>query len=322
MSAAPILNITKDGEQIRSVTIEGEAELGRSEGCLIRLDDRAISRKHALFTATPGGVQVEKKSDFAPLSVNGVECTRALLKEGDVIEIGPYLMRIAEQRTAAGHVSAPQMIPSAGIPVPAPSLEPEEPSNGEVSLGSFDVELPSMPDPLNMTSPQAEEVQSEPEAGSIPPSEQSFDPPDLNFNQNPEPAGEESQPPEYLQTSEVVGDEVPIEVPSFEPPLGDPSEQVDEDALTKLLPTEQLTASLEFADGLANVTHFDLEEEASIGRGKACDIVLKDKKASRKHAVIRRQGSTFVIRDLESLSFNSRATTSSELGILNSHSRR
>jgi pSer/pThr/pTyr-binding forkhead associated (FHA) protein/tetratricopeptide (TPR) repeat protein len=301
MSAAPILNISKDGETIKSVSIEGEAELGRSEGCLIRLDDRAISRKHALFTSTPGGVQVEKKSDFAPLSVNGVECTRALLKEGDVIEIGPYLMRLAEQRTAAG--ASPVASP-VGIPVPEPTARVEQPLDEEVSFGSFDqvdenAEPPSVPTPLDLAS-VAEPVALEANAA-----EQSFGQvPDLNFNQNAESNPEEiqeAQPPTSVaEPEQVVGDEVPVEIPSFEPAPEQFAEAVDGDAQTKLLPTGKLTASLEFGANVANVTHFELEEEASLGRGKACNIVLKDKKASRKHAIIRRQGSTFIIKDLES----------------------
>src|SRR5271170_5970143 len=98
MRAAAFLNITRDGETIRKVPIEGEAMLGRAEGCVIRLDDRAISRQHALFKAVGDGVQVEKKSIFAPLTVNGQDCTRAVLKEGDIIALGPYLVKLSITR--------------------------------------------------------------------------------------------------------------------------------------------------------------------------------------------------------------------------------
>lgn len=43
MRSAAVLNIIRDGETIRKVPVDGEAMLGRGEGCLIRLDDRAIS---------------------------------------------------------------------------------------------------------------------------------------------------------------------------------------------------------------------------------------------------------------------------------------
>jgi predicted component of type VI protein secretion system len=100
MGAAPILTILKNGETVKSCEIEGEAMLGRSEGCVIRLDDRAISRQHVMFKAVEGGVQVEKKSEFAPLVINGVEQTRAIVREADVISIGPYLMRVSVPKSA------------------------------------------------------------------------------------------------------------------------------------------------------------------------------------------------------------------------------
>src|SRR4051812_30701614 len=94
MGAAPILTIMKNGETIGSQTLDGECLLGRADGCVIRLDDRAISRQHALFRPLPNGVQVERKSEVAPLNINGADCTSALVKEGDVISIGPYLLKI------------------------------------------------------------------------------------------------------------------------------------------------------------------------------------------------------------------------------------
>jgi tetratricopeptide (TPR) repeat protein len=55
---------------------------------------------------------------------------------------------------------------------------------------------------------------------------------------------------------------------------------------------------LSFTPGSANVTEYEFrKQEVLIGRGKACDIVLADKKASRKSALIKRVGSTFVIKD-------------------------
>ena len=108
MGAAPILTILKNGETIKSQSLEGEVMLGRSEGCVIRLDDRAISRQHAVLRPVAGGVQIEKKSEVAPMSVNGAECTRALIKEGDVISIGPYLLKLSmsgvSARSALGSV--------------------------------------------------------------------------------------------------------------------------------------------------------------------------------------------------------------------------
>src|SRR5438552_121035 len=98
MGALPILKITKNGQPLQDKEVDREMLLGRAEDCVIRLDDRAISRQHAVFRPIADGLQVERKSEFAPLSVNGADCTSAVLKEGDVISIGPYLIRLALQK--------------------------------------------------------------------------------------------------------------------------------------------------------------------------------------------------------------------------------
>ena len=95
--SSPVVMIQKNGQLLRSLTLEGsEAILGRAEGCVIRLDDRAVSRQHAVLKSTPGGLTIEKKSHLAPLVVNGAECDSAELREGDEICIGPYVLRISQ----------------------------------------------------------------------------------------------------------------------------------------------------------------------------------------------------------------------------------
>ena len=85
------------------------------------------------------------------------------------------------------------------------------------------------------------------------------------------------------------------------PPEEEPVEQADDDAKTKLTPAAKLSVHLVFEPGAANVTDFELtKDEVSIGRGKNCDIVLNDKKSSRKNAIIRRAGLSFSIKDLDS----------------------
>ena len=55
MGAAPILTILRDGNEIASHTVEGELLVGRDAGCVIRLDDRAISRQHAMIRTNEAG---------------------------------------------------------------------------------------------------------------------------------------------------------------------------------------------------------------------------------------------------------------------------
>lgn len=91
------LTIEKDGEKLQEQKVGDQAVLGRADGCDIRLDDRAISRKHAVIRNVDQGYQIEKQSHFAPLLVNGEDCTSAVLKEGDVVAIGPYLIKVGIQ---------------------------------------------------------------------------------------------------------------------------------------------------------------------------------------------------------------------------------
>ncbi|MGZ3708519.1 MAG: FHA domain-containing protein, partial [Bdellovibrionota bacterium] len=284
MSAAPILTILKNGETVKSHPLEGEAILGRAEDCVIRLDDRAISRQHAVFRATSEGVQIEKKSEFAPLMVNGADCTKAVLREGDVIAIGPYLVKLTMGRASSAQ---PSFQTTAPVLATVTELRPM----GEAAADSAPLSIEPSPPPgepgqvempsLGMSVPDASASAPAMEAVSL----------------DPGP----SETPGLLQNPELPEGETP---PQSEPLMIDSSpalEAIDEDAKTKLTPMAKLSVVLVFEPGTANHTQFELkQDEISIGRGKDCDIVLNDKKASRKNAIIRRAGISFIIKDLES----------------------
>jgi pSer/pThr/pTyr-binding forkhead associated (FHA) protein len=335
MSAAPILTISRDGETIKSVPIEGEAMLGRSEGCVIRLEDRAISRQHAIFrSVSGGGVQVEKKSEFAPLSVNGAECTRAMVKEGDVISIGPYLMRLAFSKAEAGqtpvqapvqlHEAAPaasaavssavpeeDFLSDLGAPpateappsllsAPAPAIEFTSSGNDEaIDLsapigGDEPAEAGGLPtlEAINDFAPNSSEPTLEPDDGILAPDLRLTPTGSIDSSANPSSnfPGNSSGPAE-------------VATPDFSS-LNDfeaPSMDFDGEAKTKVLSNSKVLAKIHFPDGIANVREVELNEgEISLGRGKNCNVVLEDKKASRKHAIIRRSGMGFTLKDLES----------------------
>ncbi|MCM2276607.1 MAG: FHA domain-containing protein [Oligoflexia bacterium] len=274
MGAAPVLDILRDGERIRSCPIEGEIVLGRSEGCVIRLDDRAISRQHAVFRAVAGGVQVEKRSEFAPMMVNGSEVTSAVLKDGDVISIGPYLLRLAAEKAqeetfdkqqSAGALA--EVAPGLTESVASPPLPP--------------VDLAAETGPVEQTPP--EEL---PVAGLA-----------LSDNEEAPAVPGLADGPEPDFPAPRLGDLTgPVSAGT-----GSTPEMIDDDARTKMVASEKVNVRLVFKEGDANVTELELtQDEVSIGRGKTCDIVLNDKKSSRKNAVIRRAGLNFVIKDLGS----------------------
>ena len=274
MGAAAILTISKDGETIRSCPIEGEALLGRADGCVIRLEDRAISRQHALFKPVSGGIQVEKKSIFAPLNVNGNECTTAVLKEGDVISIGPYLMRLTMGTQSS---ASAQPMPD----YPPPSLEPIDESAAMLQP----LEIPG-------AAPDLKELGGADSSGGIPALNIQLDGAGVSTS----PSDGNGMAPEGtpgFENSDSGGNALALQTQSIE--------FIDDDAKTKLTPVAKLSVKLILPPGTANVTEYEIKkEEVSIGRGKNCDIILDDKKSSRKNSLIRRAGVNFSIKDLDS----------------------
>ena len=251
MGAAPVLNIVFKGETIKSVPIEGQMLLGRGEGCVIRLTDRAVSRQHAVLSVSSEGIQIERKSDFAPLSVNGEECSRAVIKEGDVVSIGPYLLKMQTTRAPALAANVGELAPV--IPIEATHV----------------VDLSQMP---------SEELKNTPALLD-----------QVSEALMPEMSLEGSLPDTGSSPLEIE-----MEAPEFSPPL-------DENAATRVLDTGKLQVKLIFPPGSANHSEYEVKSnEISIGRAKECDVVLADKKSSRKNAVIRRKGNHFVIEDLDS----------------------
>lgn len=58
---------------------------------------------------------------------------------------------------------------------------------------------------------------------------------------------------------------------------------------------------LRFEPGMANVNEFVIKKDhVQVGRASSCDVILFEKKASRKHFEIRRQGLSYILRDLGS----------------------
>lgn len=62
-----------------------------------------------------------------------------------------------------------------------------------------------------------------------------------------------------------------------------------------------VSALFRFEPGVANISEFVMDKDVAVfGRASNCDVVLLEKRASRKHLEIRRQGLSFFIKDLGS----------------------
>ena len=286
MGAAPLLTFLKNGEVIKSCQLPPNSRplvVGRGEDCVIRLEDRAISRRHVVFTQTPEGIQVEKKSEYAPLSINGKLCASGMLVEGDVIALGPYLVKVSIPPAEANPLRAAPAAPIAQevpvIPI-KPALVPSVPKAGP---DQYEEPLSDLSDAAPATV--------------------------LPINESPieMPQGEESEPaPTPAPVHPIMSDpEKPAALPAA---LDDPMplatkfmEIAESDAATKVAPIGKIAVRLIFKPGSANVEEYVFSgDEISIGRAKTCDIVLNDKRASRKNAIIRKAGLSYVIKDLAS----------------------
>lgn len=69
---------------------EAETVVGRDSGCALTIDDDLVSRRHATFSVTDGGVQVVDLGSRNGTRVNGVLIsTVTRLVHGDRVRIGP-----------------------------------------------------------------------------------------------------------------------------------------------------------------------------------------------------------------------------------------
>lgn len=295
MSLVPVITISKQGETGKSWPIDGEVLLGRSDDCAIQLDDRAISRQHALFKVSGTQLQVESRSVFGALKVNGVECTRAVLVNGDVLEMGPYQARIElgpsgrtsaqEQAEAPPKRSAKSASQDSSRDLMSDfesasenNVDPQksEHSKGEVALGI----------PLDF---EAEASKEEVKSSS-----------DSEFESSPESSSESSQ--ESGEELDSGGENAePSESADSEHPGFNLADSIEDSDGRTRVGVLDLSVQLVFIPGTANYTEYEIKkDEVSIGRGDGCDVILNDKKSSRKNSVIRRSGSTFTIVDLNS----------------------
>ncbi|MEI6218143.1 MAG: FHA domain-containing protein, partial [bacterium] len=96
MTAALI--VTTGGRQTGKVLIEKDAfVIGRSRRCDLVLEDKNVSREHAVVVAQSGRYQIRDRGSRNSTLLNGVQLTaQAPLKEGDKIRIGPYELRFLE----------------------------------------------------------------------------------------------------------------------------------------------------------------------------------------------------------------------------------
>lgn len=77
---------------IGTVSLAGEVRIGRGEGNHIRLPHRDVSRVHCSVCLTAAGDEVRDLDSSNGTFVNGERVCRRTLCDGDLIQIGGYLL--------------------------------------------------------------------------------------------------------------------------------------------------------------------------------------------------------------------------------------
>jgi serine/threonine protein kinase len=108
------LRFTSGPRAGQRVRLRSETLIGR-EGVDLNLDDREVSRKHAVIRPTDDGFLIEDVGSLNGTSVNGVAVrSPTTLSHGDVIEIGQSRVEVTMERPATVAVPPPDVV-EAGV---------------------------------------------------------------------------------------------------------------------------------------------------------------------------------------------------------------
>jgi len=84
----------EDGDEVVVIAIsEGSLRLGRGQASDVVLEDRSVSRRHAVVTRREGDVVLWDDRSLNGVRVNGERVTQAVLQHGDAITLGDVQMR-------------------------------------------------------------------------------------------------------------------------------------------------------------------------------------------------------------------------------------
>ena len=93
--------VVRDGDRVREVLLVGTVTVGRSPTCEISAADPRLSRTHATFNVVGDDVIVRDLESSNGTHVNGERITEHRLVAADTVEIGPFILRLAETAEAA-----------------------------------------------------------------------------------------------------------------------------------------------------------------------------------------------------------------------------
>ena len=116
MEATMAMDMSAPGEGAELVSVNGRFGpfqlkagvnvVGRKEGVEIHVDDRMVSKEHAIIIALPGEFVVEDKGSVNGTFVNRKKITRAPLRDGDLIQFGGIEFKLVVASSDEDHVPA------------------------------------------------------------------------------------------------------------------------------------------------------------------------------------------------------------------------
>ena len=88
-----------DGDEQRLLRLRpGVTHVGRAWGADLRLEDKAVSRRHAIIVSRPASVRILDDRSANGTWVNGRRVTAAELRDGDLIVVGAVALTFRELR--------------------------------------------------------------------------------------------------------------------------------------------------------------------------------------------------------------------------------
>jgi len=89
--------VVEDRDEHRLLKLEpGATHIGRAWGAELRLEDKAVSRRHAIVFTVPESVRILDDRSANGTRVNGACVTGADLEDGDVILVGEVVLTYRE----------------------------------------------------------------------------------------------------------------------------------------------------------------------------------------------------------------------------------
>ena len=93
--------VVSEGARVREVLLVGTVTVGRSPSCEISSADPRLSRAHASFEVEGSDVVVRDLESRNGTRVNGQKASAHRLTPGDVVEVGPFSIRLVESGAPA-----------------------------------------------------------------------------------------------------------------------------------------------------------------------------------------------------------------------------